>query len=303
MIRRWMTVSGEAWGRSPCTSLALADSRTLNIAQRLLLEGLEKAIDPPMIANQETVSGPIQLMAGGVTYADGYNGRVGDHLQPVQEAARLDYGMEFTRERREFLSRVFLQNILKLPTDKNMTAFEVGERIEEFLRSAAPVFEPMEAENGVMMDVVFDIAMQNEAYLPPPDVLQGREVRFEFETPLSIAYRRLKLEKARQLRAEIAEVVAAGYQDAPMYVAWERMLEDIFDGIGVPDWAREQEDVVAQQNEQMMAQRAQELLQVAQSMPPEAMASLTGGDMVDPALMEQPVREQGAADPMAGMAV
>lgn len=304
LVRRWMTVSGETWGRSPVTGLALADSRMLNTAQRSLIEGLEKAIDPPVLASSEAIGGPINLYAGGVTYAEHDIGRPGEVMRPVYEAARLDYGMEFSAERREFLSRVFLQNLLKLPTDKNMTAYEVGERIEEFLRSAAPVFEPMEAENGQMLDIVFDIALQHDAYDPPPPELQGQEVRFEFETPLTIAYRRLKLEKARMLRLEVAETAAAGYPDAVKHIEWSAVMDDILAGIGVADWRRDPQAVVADQNEEMMAARAQELLEVAQTLPDEAiMQSLQGGEMVDPARLEAPQGEMAAPDPLAGVAV
>ena len=303
LVRRWSTVSGEAWGRSPVTSIALADARTLNVAQRAMLEGLEKAIDPPMLAASENIGGAINLYAGGVTYVEGDMGRPGEVLRPVQEAARLDYGMEFTRERREFQARTFLQNLLRLPADKTMTAYEVGERIEEFLRSAAPVFEPMEAENGQMMDIVFDIAMQHNAYLPPPPELEGQEVRFDFETTLSIAYRRLKLEKGRDLLTRLAET-ASIYPDAPKHVNWSAFMDDVFDGVGVADWRRDEEEVIQEQNEQLMAQRAQELLAAAQALPPEmTMEALDGGTMVDPSQMQRPVADLPPADPMAGVAV
>lgn len=59
LIRRWMTVSGEPYGRSPCTGVALSDARTLNVAQQALLKSIEWKVDPPKVAAHDAIIGEI----------------------------------------------------------------------------------------------------------------------------------------------------------------------------------------------------------------------------------------------------
>jgi len=210
LIRRWMTVSGEPYGRSPCTGVALADARTLNVAQQALLKAVEWTVDPPKVAAHDAVVGEINLRAGAVTYYDSEamgtgNRRVIENIEPGNPA----FGNDLTDRLTVQHGRAFWQDLFKLP-EKQMTAYEAGKWIEEYVRSAAPVFEPMEAENSALMSGVFERAYARKAFKTPPDILLGADVEFEFETPLSQAYRELRSQQAAQLvtdmtmQAEIA---------------------------------------------------------------------------------------------------
>jgi hypothetical protein len=195
-----MTVSGEPYGRSPCAGVALADARTLNVAQQALLKSVEWRVDPPKVAAHDAVIGEINLRAGAVTYydpeamGDSANRKVIENI----ESGDPRFGMELTSSLAIGLGRAFWQDLFKIP-EKEMTAYETGKWIEEQVRSAAPVFEPMEAENAELMDGVFERALARDAFDIPPEDLQGREVAFEFETPLSQAYRELGSQQASQL--------------------------------------------------------------------------------------------------------
>lgn len=308
-VRRWMTVSGEGWGRSPCTSAALADSRTLNTAQRALLEGLEKAIDPPMGASSKVQAQEINLYAGGVTFL----GDVDDvqrHFRPVQDGARVDYGMEFTRERREFLGRAMLQSLLRLPAEQQMTAYEASQRVEEWVRNASPVFEPMQADNADLMDRVLALAlfeMHNRRGLfePPPEAVLDedgqREIVFEFEDRLAEARRRLKLYKTREFEQEIAahaQVVSAGDpQKAQMVLAkinWDEVLKAKREAYPAK-WFRSDEEAAEAAEMIELEQGGQRLLEMASQAPPE----LLGAGMD---LLALPAPEDGEAAPVQNKA-
>jgi hypothetical protein len=198
LIRRWMTVSGEPYGRSPCAGVALADARTLNVAQQALLKSVEWKVDPPKYAAHDAIIGEINLRAGAITYID--SDYLDKRLDPIKNMETGDprFGIELTDRLAMTLGRAFFQDLLKLP-QKQMTAYEAGKWIEEYVREAAPVFEPMEAENAQLMDGVFDRSADKGAFEEAPQDLQGAEVSFEFETPLSQAYRELNTQRAQAL--------------------------------------------------------------------------------------------------------
>lgn len=297
LVREWMKVSGEPAGRSPCTSVALATARTLNQAQLAIIESLEKLVNPPLLAPDDGIAGEIQIRANGITYYDpslDYGSR-----NPVTslEVGRPDFGMEYAAERRQYLARAFLQNLITFPQiDKAMTAFEVDKIYQQYMRDAAPVFEPMEAENGELMEGVFeriydaDGPGKSGGFAEPPEVLIGAEVKFEFETPLSSAYRRMKYEKA----VEASQYLATRIQMNPGVVDLvdqDEMDREALAAIVPQTWVRKQEDVdtVRQQKQEEQAQ------QMAINMALQAAGGAITGDAKNVPQLPSP-------DPLAGAA-
>lgn len=265
LVRRWMTVSGERFGRSPCTSVALADARMLQSVALAIIESLEKLVNPPLLVPDEGVT-EISIRASGMTTFDPEMLEATNGRPPITalEVGRPDYGMEFAAERRLFLGRAFFQNLLKLPPldSGKMTATEVNERIEEYVRAAAPIFEPMEAENGLLMDAVFERALDADGPANPwgafeegPDELAGAQVRFEFETPLSIAFRKLRAEKARAVNAYLMERVQTRPEIVDL-IDHDELDRAALEGIGEATWLVDQAVVEERRQQKAMAAAA-----------------------------------------------
>lgn len=248
-VREWMNVSGEPRGRSPCTSVALATARGLNQTALSIIEGLEKLVSPPLIAPDDGIAGEVQLRANGITFYDPtieYGSRSPIEALPV---GRPDFGMAYAADRKEFLARAFLQNIINFPqVTKEMTAYEAGRLWEQYMRDASPVFEPLEADNGRLMEPIFERIYDAEGpnksggYPPPPEELWDAEVSFEFETPLSAAYARIEFEKAM----EVTQYVAARIQINPGII--DLIDHDVMDraaitAIAPQTWVRNEDDV------------------------------------------------------------
>jgi len=54
---------------------------------------------------------------------------------------------ELVERQMAILAEAFYINKLRLPPPQgDMTAFEVGQRVEEYVRAALPLFEPMDQE-------------------------------------------------------------------------------------------------------------------------------------------------------------
>lgn len=196
-LPRWQTVSGSQYAYSPATVAGLPDARLLQAMSLTLLEAGEMSVRPPMIATQDAVRGDIQLYSGGITWADSeYDGRKMDVLRPLnQDRKGLPQGFEQRDNQMMMIAEAFYINKLTLPPPTgDMTAFEVGQRVEEYVRAALPLFEPMEHEyNGQLCEDTFDALLRAGTFGSvqdmPPD-LQGRNVQFRFISPLHDAIER-----------------------------------------------------------------------------------------------------------------
>jgi hypothetical protein len=159
---------------------------------RVLREAGEKFVDPPMIAVMDAIRSDIALYAGGVTTADiEYDERLGEVLRPIsQDRGGMPIGFEIAQALREDIRAAFFLDKIQLPQfGTDMTAFEVRRRIEEHIRAASPLFEPIEQDyNTPLCELAFEILRSHGAFGPVeamPESLQGSELRFTFRSPLA----------------------------------------------------------------------------------------------------------------------
>lgn len=261
VIPRWQTVSNSQYSYSPATVAALPDARLLQSMTFTLLEAGEKATSPPIIATQNAVRSDVALYAGGITWVDqDYDERLGEALRPLNQDFRgFNYGIEMNRDTRAMLHTAFFLNKLTMPERApEMTAYEVGQRVQEYIRNALPLFEPMEMEyNGSLCEETFDLLLRHNAFGPVhqwPRELQGAEVEFSFESPLHDAIEQQKGQKFQEFNQLIAQAVALDQTMANVPKA-EVALRDALNGIGVPaKWLNDEATV----KERIDAQRAQQ---------------------------------------------
>lgn len=263
-IPRWQTVSGSQYAYSPATVAGLPDARLLQAMTLTLLEAGEMAVRPPMIATKDAIRSDVQLFAGGITWADSeYDERLGEVLRPLTQDTRgLPFGMEISKDVQDKLAHAFYLNKLQLPEQTGeMTAYEVSQRIQEYIRNALPLFGPLEQDyNLTLCEDTFDALMRVGTFGPIdsfPQSLRGAEIKFRFESPIHQAIERQKGQKFLESKQLLLEAIqldpsAASILDAPT------ALRDVLAGIATPaKWLRD-EDVVAkivqQQQEQQAAQ-------------------------------------------------
>lgn len=271
VIPRWVTIPGTQYASSPAVTAALPDARLIQAMVLSLLESGEKAADPPIVATQEAIRSDVNVQAGGFTWVDGeYDERLGDAIRPLYEPRFGDgmrVGLEMASGVQESISRAFFLDSLSLPPAgvKEMTAFEVGQRISEWIRRAMPIFEPMEMEyNGALCEETFDLLMRNGAFGPVtdmPDSLRGREIRFKFESPLHESSERRKGQTFLEAQAALQQ--AAQFEPGVIGIMdFQTTMRDVLTGIGVPaDWQRSQRDVEEMLRQQQEQQQASEVMQ------------------------------------------
>lgn len=269
-IPRWQTVSGSQYAYSPATVAGLPDARLLQAMTLTLLEAGEMAVRPPLIATKEAIRGDVSIYAGGITWVDAqYDERLGEVLRPLtQDKSGLPFGVEVAEEKKAMLQQAFYLNRLSLPpADREMTAYETSQRIQEYVRNALPLFEPMENEyNGALCEMTFDALMRVGAFGSPadfPQSLRGENVRFKFESPLHQAIERQKGQKFLEAKGLLREAIELDPSAVAVLDA-RKALREALSGIGIDaDWQRSEEEVEAHAAQMQQQQQAQQALAMA----------------------------------------
>ena len=273
-VAQWQQVSGSAYAHSPATIVCLPDARLIQDMTRVLLEAGEIAVLPPMVATRDAIRGDIALYSGGITYLDHeYDERSGDALRPLtRDTSGIPLGMDMAQEIKAMITEGFYLNKLRLPVLTDMTAYEVRQRMEEWVRQALPIFRPMEVSyNGGLCEMTFNRMMRIDAFgrkSEIPDEIYGSEIEFKFKSPLQGASQRADSDRFMEMQ----QFLAAASQFDPM-VAEEidisKSFRSAISGLSVPqDWIRDERTAeeakagrmamiaAAQQQEQMPAQQS-----------------------------------------------
>lgn len=267
VVPRWQTVSGSQYAFSPATVAALPDARLLQSMTGVLLTAGEKYVDPPMLAVQEAIRSDVDIRRGGITWVDHeYDERLGEVLRPLsQDKSGFPAGFSMEEGIRGDLAEAFYLSKLSLPIMAgDMTATEVSQRVEEYIRQSLPLFEPMEMEyNGQLCDLVFNLLLDNNAFgNTMPDSLANQEVEFQFESPLRTAIDRkdgVRYREALELTAMGSEMEAS----LPANVDFHEALRDALEGVGVKQtWLADEEQV---EEAIKQAKQQQEIAQVAEA--------------------------------------
>lgn len=270
-ISRWQRVSNSQYALSPAALAALPEARLLQAMTYTLLEAGEKLTNPPMIATQNVVRSDIAIYAGGVTWVDeDYDEKLGEALRPMAlDAKGMPIGIDMQKDARLMIAQAWFLNKLTLPIrGPEMTAYEVGQRIQQYIRDALPIFEPMEYErNGQICEMTFDIMFRAGGFGSPmniPKALQGRNVTYRFESPLHDAIEEQRGQKFLEAKELVTQALTID-QNAIVELDARTALREALIGIKAPaTWLRDKSEgdrMVEEKNEQMGAEQALALAQ------------------------------------------
>lgn len=267
-VIRWQTVSGSQYAMSPAAIVALPEARLLQAMALTLLEAGEGMVNPPLLATIDAVKSDIQLYPGGVTWLDNeYDEKTGEALRPLLRDVRgMPLSQELNADTRAIIKEAWYLNKLTLPRSQgDMTAFETAKRVEEYIRGALPLFEPLESDyDGQVCEETWDLMMRSGGFGSPfemPQSLRGAPIDFKFESPLHEAIERQKAIRwveAKQIVLDAAQIdkSAIALLDA------KKALRDVLQSLRTPQlWIRDEvavrdiEDATAslQQSQQALA--------------------------------------------------
>lgn len=163
------------------------------------------------------------------------------------------------------ISEAFFLNKIALPQPGNdMTAYEVGQRVQEYIRQAMPLFEPLENEyNAPLCELTFSTMMRAGAFgsvFDIPQELRGADYEFQFESPLHDAVDREKGQRFMEASSMLAQAVQLDPSTAHV-VNVKVAFRDVLEGIGIPaKWTNSEADVEAAMKAQEQQQQTAALL-------------------------------------------
>ncbi len=268
-VPRWQTVSGSQYAYSPATIVALADARLIQQMTLVLLEAGEKAVNPPLMAYQEALRSDIDTRSGGISWIDSaFDDKTGAPIQALyNDRHGIPTGLNMRDDLRAMIHEAFYLNKLTLPAQGDMTAYEVSQRVQEYVRQALPIFGPMEAEyNGSLCEMTFDLLLRNGAFTGReiPQSLDGADIEFRFESPIQAARdadKTVQFTQTAQLLAQAAQI------DPATRFHWDvnKSFRDAIEGTGAPaDWLNSEDEVAEMIAAERQRQEAQQQMAAAQ---------------------------------------
>lgn len=271
VIPRWAIRGSTQYAHSPAVMAALPDARLLQAMTRTLLDAGAMAVRPPMIGQEGVVRSDLAVYDGGVTWVDAeYDERLGEALRPLMtKFDGIPLGLEMTQDVRGMIASAFFLDKINLPPpDREMTAYEVGQRMSQWLRQVLPLFEPIIPDyNGALCDETFETLKYAGAFGRPdemPESLQEKDVEFRFRSPLTEATQERKSHKYQEAAGMLAQAVqvdpgAAGVVDV------RTALRDALIGIGAPaTWQRTEEQIAEMEANERENMQAEAQMQTAQ---------------------------------------
>lgn len=253
VVPRFQTIAGSPYAYSPATVVGLPDARALQAMTHTLLEASERYARPPIIATQKVIRGDVDLSPDGLTWVDSeYDERLGAALRPLnQDRGGFPIGMEMRDGIYEVLTSAFYADRINLPDiTRDMTAYEFSERMKRYRRQNLPLFSPIEAEyNGQICEVSFDLALTHGFLGSPADIpesLQGNDILFKFESPLSQSEEEEKATRFSQTATLLKEAVEFD-PNVAQNLDFDTAFRDAVTGVGAPaKWLTDIDQVIAQ---------------------------------------------------------
>jgi len=209
-VPRWDTSAGEEYGRSP-GMIALPDSNTAQAIDSTLLIAGQRAADPPLAVPDDSTFDAPNTFPGGLAYYDLEAARAVGRIPiaPLDSGGNIPLTREMQNDRRDQIWNAFFRNILRLPAagESTMTATEIIARKEEFIREIGPVFGRLESDyTAPIVERAFQIMLRAGSLAPVPEVLQGRGVRFEYQSPVKRIRQQIEAAAARAWAQEMLDL-------------------------------------------------------------------------------------------------
>lgn len=229
---RWELTANDSYGTSPAMD-ALPDVIQLQQETKRKAQGLDKMVNPPIIADIQLQHRPTALMPNGITYIAGQNSFGAKPLYQVQ--APLQEMTEDIREVQLRIRETFHNNLFNMISqlDTVRSATEIDARREEKLVLLGSVLERFENEAlDPAINRIFSIMWRQDMLPDPPPGFDMAEMEIQYVSILSTAQRAVSAAPTERWLGLIGNMA----QIAPEVTRipnWEELVRNYGAAIGV----------------------------------------------------------------------
>lgn len=275
MVPRWDVNGENVYGSGP-GSVALGDTKALQLMEKRKAQMLEKGVNPPMGAPSSLRGQRASILPGDITYVD--QNAVGQGFAPLYQIDASWYGAlraEIMAHEERINSAFFVDLFLMISSmDDVRTATEIAARKEEKMLMLGPVLERMNDELlDPLIDRVFNLMMEQSAprwegllpgspmLPPPPQELAGMDLNVEYVSILAQAQKALGvsgIERAISFAGNLAGI----QPDIVDKINFDQAVDDYAAMLGVPPTIiRSDEDVAQMRQARAQAQQEQQAME------------------------------------------
>jgi hypothetical protein len=270
MFPRWAVTGTDTYGTGPGFD-ALGDAKALQVLEKRKAMVVDRITMPPMVAPTSMKAGKVSLLPGDVTYVDRVSGGQGFEPAISINPAAIQAIDGIIRSHEDRINRAFYADLWLAMTmderNQRATAREVAERHEEKLLALGPTLERLHDELlDKLIERVFGICMRRGLIPPPPQELQGADLKVEYISIMAAAQRLLGVSAVERLSSFVGNIAAAN-PEALDKVDFDEAIDQYADMLGVdPQIVRSDEDVarIRAQRAQAAAQKQQQELALQQ---------------------------------------
>lgn len=280
---RWEVAGEDVYGTDCPGFTALGDVKQLQNEQKRKAQAIEKMVNPPMTGPTSLKNARASILPGDITFTDEREGQKG--FRPAHEVdPRIRELMEDIRDIRQNIRRAFFEDLFLMlaQTDRReITAREIDERHEEKLLALGPVLEQLNQDAlDPIIDLSFAMHVKQGRIPPPPEELQGQELKVEYVSVMAQAQKLVGIGGLERFAGFAANMVqASGNPATADKINFDQLIDEHGVSVGVPPTViRSDEEVEAIRAERAKAAQAQQMMQMAESASKSA-KNLAGADM------------------------
>ena len=185
-VPRWRKTSSSMWGNSPAM-IALSDVMTLNRLIELMIQSMEKTIDPATIVTERALITDLDLNPGGLTVV-----RSLDEIDTFESKARFDVAYQEIERYRDQIREYFMLDQLMLPPMEGTpaTATEIQARVAQLERLIGPTLGRLQKDFlDPCISRTFNILFRGDQFPQMPDIVAqyATELDVEYVGPMALA--------------------------------------------------------------------------------------------------------------------
>ena len=278
---RWGTTGEDVYGTDCPGMVVLGDVRQLQTQEKRKQQAIDKLVNPPLKGPPSLRNTEVNSLPGGITAYEN-NGQTQEGLSPlftVQPQIRemvLDIEKTERRIQEGFFVDLF-QAITRAEGSQYKNEQEIISRNEEKLLQLGPVLEQLHGEFlDKLIDRTFNQLLENEALPPPPEELQGSQLKVNYISSLAQAQRAVAVGSIERLAGFVSNMAQVKPEALDKF-DFDQAIDEYGQAILSPPKLIKPDSDVEQAREQRQEFAAQQQQQQQEAQEIEAVSTLQQG--------------------------